>query len=46
MKSDAQVPWAASLRAEAVIVWIRKNLLDSADAILGRARQLYAADSN
>jgi len=46
MKSDAQVPWAASLRAEAVIVWIRKNLLDSADAILVRARQLYAAGSN
>jgi MEDS: MEthanogen/methylotroph, DcmR Sensory domain len=41
MKPNFRPSWAAIPRAEAAILWLRKNLPDVADQILARARQYY-----
>jgi len=43
MDCEIQVSWSATLRAEAVILWLRKNLTECADTILGNARQLFTS---
>jgi hypothetical protein len=41
MKSEHQLAWAATPRAEGILFWLRNNLPEHADAIIARARQHY-----
>lgn len=41
VEAETQAAWAKNLKAEAIILWLRKNLCDQADEILDRARQYY-----
>lgn len=41
IKANYRPSWASLPRAEAVILWIRNNLPDCAEEILGRARTYY-----
>ena len=43
MNTESQPSWAAGLKAEALILWLRSNLTDQADEILGKAQQYYYA---
>jgi hypothetical protein len=43
MKPNYRPAWPALPRAEAAILWLRNNIPDEADAVLRRARELYAA---
>jgi hypothetical protein len=42
IKAEQSAPWAYTLRAEAVILWVRRHLSEQADAILARARHASA----
>jgi hypothetical protein len=42
IKANYRPSWAALPSGEATILWLRNNLRDDADEILGRARQHYA----
>jgi hypothetical protein len=43
IQSNHRPSWAAIPRGEAVVLWLRNNLPDSADQILSRAREHYHA---
>ena len=41
MNAAIQPPWAPELSAEALIIWLKKNVPDYVDEILGQARKRY-----
>ena len=41
IKSNYRPSWAVLPKAEAIVLWLRNNLHEDADAILSRARQYY-----
>ncbi|MGH7528201.1 MAG: hypothetical protein ACREMX_16025 [Gemmatimonadales bacterium] len=43
IKANYRPAWAAIPGAEAVVLWLRNNLPEHADEILGRARGYYQA---
>ncbi|HUQ95253.1 MAG TPA: MEDS domain-containing protein [Bryobacteraceae bacterium] len=46
LNEEASPAWADTLKAESLILWIRQNLRERADEVLGRAHQYYYAASS